>query len=210
MMTSLHSGCQEWGVYLVSRDQNGNIVEEELLYTYFVGSCGTVNTEDQQAPDYGGGSNEADYMEMLQEYAAAESGDGHHSHVAPQDEQETEGAFEWTVVSGGFGSWAIKALTEFSYKRYPFRDLTLAPRFEYHLSKYNTLKSYFVGSNLAIKSTWTQQVAKDWVLNNGTEKAQGQSMVTGTIVHKLSLSYAIISQPELTFTRSGNCVFNPR
>jgi len=52
------SNCQEWGAFLVSRDEMGNIVSEELLYTYWVGDCGSNITEDQVAPGFGGGSIE--------------------------------------------------------------------------------------------------------------------------------------------------------
>ena len=32
--------CREWGVYVVTRDQYGNVLDEQLIYTYWVGDCG--------------------------------------------------------------------------------------------------------------------------------------------------------------------------
>lgn len=51
------SNCQEWGMFRVTYDNDGNEIERELLYTYWVcsGSGGDDPLEEQPEPGGGGG-----------------------------------------------------------------------------------------------------------------------------------------------------------
>lgn len=56
------SNCAEWGVFRVTYDGDGNEIERELLYTYWVcsGPNGDDPPEEQPEPDGGGGEENDD------------------------------------------------------------------------------------------------------------------------------------------------------
>ena len=60
-----HSNCEEWGVFRVTYDENGNEIERELLYTYWV--CGGPSGDDppEEQPGESGGGGEEEGLEAF-------------------------------------------------------------------------------------------------------------------------------------------------
>ncbi len=126
------------------------------------------------------------------------------------------GVFTWAVVKSALGSWNVMADTKYSYYRERYYNiLTSSYFYKFDLFEYQTLGSYYVGSNMFIESTWTQTSVTDQVFNNKTENTYGKSLVNGTIRHKykLPLPFNIptsVPLPDVTTACSGPATFTPR
>lgn len=59
--------CMQWGVFRVTYDEYGNITEEELLYTYWIGDCpnGGVDPNEQPEPTGGGGEEAPPVVNLM-------------------------------------------------------------------------------------------------------------------------------------------------
>lgn len=51
--------CMQWGVFRVTYDEYGNVLDEELLYTYWVGDCPNGGNDPEEQPEPTGGGGEA-------------------------------------------------------------------------------------------------------------------------------------------------------
>ncbi len=51
--------CVEWGVFWVTYDDNGNIIDSQLLYTYWVGNCPANGDDPNESSDPNGGGGGA-------------------------------------------------------------------------------------------------------------------------------------------------------
>jgi hypothetical protein len=101
------------------------------------------------------------------------------------------GVTNWVVTEGSTANWQIKANTQYSYYHTTIINIPANTTEEsYDLFNYQTVSSYYVGSNTFIQSTWTQTSVQDQVLNNKTTYTQGKSVVHGTIRHVLSLPFS--------------------
>jgi hypothetical protein len=52
--SSTMEDCLVWGVYLVTRDLEGNVISEVLLYTFTTGNCSDLSIYEFVTPDVGG------------------------------------------------------------------------------------------------------------------------------------------------------------
>lgn len=187
------TGCQLWGVYAITRDQNYEVISEELLYTYYVGDCSGgepgVNTEDNPDGDPAyGGDEEANQVAFFESYIGMDLNST--SFTSSSDANTIDpisGTFVWTVVTG-HGLWSIEAATDYSYYHTEYFDVSLMRNVQvYDLFRYNTRRTYFTGFNIAIETTWTPTSVYDYVVNNNTENTKGISTVSGVIHHVLKL-----------------------
>lgn len=113
------------------------------------------------------------------------------------------GIITWTVAKGAIAGWEIKANTEYSY----YHDRVFSNNafiHEYDLFHYKTVSSYYVGTNIAITSTWTQTSLLDQVLENKTSNTHGRSEVHGTIQNKLNITLNIPYCGPLNLTETKN------
>lgn len=126
------------------------------------------------------------------------------------------GVFTWAVVKSAFGSWNVMAETKYSFYRERYYNIQTSSYFyKFDLFEYQTLGSYFTGSNILIESTWTQTSVTDQVFNNKTENTYGKSLVNGVIRHKykLPLPGGIPTPPLLPDVSTacyGSAIFTPR
>jgi hypothetical protein len=125
------------------------------------------------------------------------------------------GVHIWTVASGSIANWQIKANTNYSYIHDKYFDINLnAFVHTYNLFNYQTVSSYYIGSNTFITSTWTQTSVLDQVLDNNTSNTHGTSVVHGTIRHVANIPLNIPYCPRFldqTFPINPNTlIFNPR
>lgn len=121
----------------------------------------------------------------------------------------------WTVAGGQIAGWQIKANTNYSYFHDKYYDINLnAFIHTYDLFHYQTVSSYYVGSNSFITSTWTQTSVQDQVFNNNTANTYGKSIVHGTIRHQANIPLNIPFCPkvlDVTETIDPNTlIFYPR
>lgn len=118
----------------------------------------------------------------------------------------------WTVVKGLIAGWHVDATTQYKYYHNRHFDINLNGFVHtYNLFDYRTLSTNYIGSNIAIESTWTQTGVLDQVLNNNTANTQGKSTVSGTLRHRLRQPLPISgSILDVTEAVSGTVNFNPR
>ena len=135
--------------------------------------------------------------------------------TSTEGQNPISGTHIWTVAGGQVSSWQIKANTNYSYFHDKYYDINLnAFVHTYNLFHYQTVSSYFVGSNSYITTTWTQTSVLDQVLDNNTSNTRGTSIVHGTIRNQASIPLNLPFCPkvlDVTQTIDPNTlIFNPR
>ncbi len=125
------------------------------------------------------------------------------------------GVLNWIVAEASIANWQIKANTNYSYYHDKYYDVNLNTFIhKFNLYYYQTVSSYYVGSNTFIQSTWTQTSVQDQVFSNNTANTKGSSVVHGTIRHVLSLPLNVPYCPKAldqTIEISPNTLnFTPR
>lgn len=99
------------------------------------------------------------------------------------------GSYIWTVAQGSFGGWKIQAVMNYSYYHDTYYNmLNNSIEHIYDLFYFQTGEAYFVGSQNAIRSTYTtRNPTINQVLDNNTSLTRGISRVIGTVEHQLDL-----------------------
>jgi hypothetical protein len=189
--SSTNENCELWGMFMITYNEDGSIKEAELLYTFYVGDCDTINNPNNQDDpgDYGGGEDEdeSDEINMFYQYVAMEIRPA----VVEGSSSEPNGdpisdIVTWSVAKATYAGWQILADTRYSYTHDTYFDvLNMSVNHVFTFLQWSTTGSYFVGSQVAIESTWTQTSSVDQVLNNGTSQAVGKAKVIGNIKHRL-------------------------
>jgi hypothetical protein len=122
----------------------------------------------------------------------------------------------WTVAKGLVANWQIKANTQYSYYHYTIFNVPAnTVEQSYDLFNYQTVSSYYTGSNTFITSTWTQTSVQDQILNNKTAYTQGKSVVYGTIRHVTNIPLSLPYCGPLALDETNNIdpntlTFSPR
>lgn len=108
--------CREWCVYVVTRDQYGNVIHEQLLYTYWVGDCGGGGTGDNPNEEPGEWLGGGEAQEYDLEAEAALFVEALSTKISPQEKTITYTSasvtgvtFQWIVVENQFGAWKVQS-----------------------------------------------------------------------------------------------------
>jgi hypothetical protein len=204
--------CQTWGVYMVTWDANGNEIDRVLLYTFNTGDCNLVLDAEFVAPDYGGGSNlneDIDFhiaREFSKAISATSSPENFENYI---EDPSVQGVVKWVIRRGN--SWQIEALTQYAYSRIPYRDVnTLQSVPVFNFSKFSTISSRFVGSNMLVETTWVPSPPIDIVHNNNTGNAYGESWVEGAVNHKWKGAIGYLPVPDIVTSASNTMTLRPR
>jgi hypothetical protein len=184
--------CVEWGVYMVTYDDEGNELYKALLYSYWRGDCQT-GVIDFLAPDYGGaGPSEEEEIAKLwadfQEATRTQSlTDGENIYCVPNPDNFLyyNQVQQWPIVTGFAGFWKIVANSSITYKR--DRLVVNANTIEmaniYDISYFNTEQSHYMGTNITVKTVWTEETRNASIHFNNTTHAKGVTRVTGRYYH---------------------------
>lgn len=135
--------------------------------------------------------------------------------TSTEGQSPISGTHIWTVAGGQIAGWQIKANTNYSYYHDKYYDVNLnAFVHTYNLINYQTVSSYYVGSNSYITSIWTQTSVLDEILDNNTSNARGKSTVHGTIRHYANIPLNIPFCPKVldvtTLINPNTLILNPR
>ncbi len=191
--------CELWGAYLTNKDENGNIVSRVLLYTYQVCRRYSDNYESEDPNDYGGNTTynqeisecsqeEAQYRAEFDSYSSMTSSDGTTTAMPSSiGSAPIFGRFNWTVVENSFGMWRVEAISDYEYLHESHTIILpngIRNEEVYNITKYRTVDSKYVGTNVLFVSEWSPSPVMDVILDNNTENARCTSRVSGTIRHK--------------------------
>lgn len=184
---SLEGNCIDW--YLVTTyyfpDGSTYVTSEYVGRT--CGNCAIGDPMNQSiiCVQENGGSESSNLSDYLQQYAQFNKISN--SSITESSNGATNlGTINWTVIQGASSPWRVTAVTEFKFKKYQYFDINLMRMTNtYDIIHFNTTGSSFVGSDFWIESTWNQISAIDNIDNNNSEYAKGNSIVSGSIKHKL-------------------------
>ncbi len=123
--------------------------------------------------------------------------------------------FKWTVTEGAIAPWYIYANGQMDYYHKHMYNLQLnATEHIYDIVGYQTLTTYYTGTNVGTTTTWTQLSAVDQVLNNNSLSAYGTTHVTGTIKHRANFTITLpilgTYTPESIDDADNSCKTYPR
>ena len=109
--------CTQWGVYIVTRDQYGNVLDEQLIYTYWVGDCsggGGAGNNPNDSPGETMGGGESEEYDLHAE--AALLVEALSTKKEPQEKNITYSSatvtgvpFQWIIVENQLGAWKVKS-----------------------------------------------------------------------------------------------------
>jgi hypothetical protein len=95
------------------------------------------------------------------------------------------GNFTWVVTKGLIANWRVEAITHYAYYNNSYFNLANNSFVrKYNLFEYHTLSSNYIGTNIAIETTWNQTMLSDQVLDNNTSATKGKSAISGTLRHR--------------------------
>ena len=107
--------CTQWGVYIVTRDQYGNVLDEQLIYTYWVGDCsggGGAGNNPNDSPGETMGGGESEEYDLHAEAALITEVLSTtiyplQKNVSYTSETLADVPFQWIVVKNTFDNWRV-------------------------------------------------------------------------------------------------------